>query len=155
MLRKASFWSFKGEVERFLLSFKKANRLTAFPWSEQDIIEGDFERSFEQACRSHMGLVREAFKSDELMHVEQATWHMQFGQLTMQDDERDDLDRKIRRLTAWSEKRAFVLALMLGVTNHWTSMAVVRHQGLTVLWHFDSKNRHFLNCTTSALKRFL
>ena len=47
----ASFWKFKSKVEKFLLEIKQANKLVDnWPWREQDIKYGDFQRTYNNIC---------------------------------------------------------------------------------------------------------
>jgi hypothetical protein len=89
------------------------------------------------------------------MQIESATLHFQFGQLNMSDEDIEDIDQKLGRLRDWTGESAYVLALMLGVTNHWTSLAIVKRGPNVAFYYFDSKNRNVLNRTTTGLRQLL
>ena len=51
ILSRASFWKFKRRVEKFLFKIKKVNKLKdEWPWREKDILDGDFERTYNKVC---------------------------------------------------------------------------------------------------------
>lgn len=51
----ASFWSFKRKIEKFLFDYRQQKKLNKneWPWKDDDILVGDFERTYNQLLKSH------------------------------------------------------------------------------------------------------
>ena len=51
----ASFWLFKKKIENFLFAFRDKKKMdkTSWPWRDSDILEGDFERTYNNVLKAN------------------------------------------------------------------------------------------------------
>ncbi len=82
----SSFWKFKKKVEKFLLEIKQANKLEdKWPWKEQNILWGDFERTYNKICIEmfdDFDIFRENHQSFTYMNF---TWEFQYENLLLSE----------------------------------------------------------------------
>jgi hypothetical protein len=48
-----------------------------------------------------------------------------------------------------------VFTVMLAITNHWTCLVAIKHQGKSEFWFFDSKNLPYLNYSHTEIKKYI
>ena len=48
-----------------------------------------------------------------------------------------------------------VFTVMLAITNHWTCLVALKHEGKTEFWFFDSKNLLYLNYSQDEIRKYI
>jgi hypothetical protein len=114
-----------------------------WPWREQDILHGDFERTYNRLCLEHAPDFA-IFRDHEHFQFLSFTWEFQYQNLLLSEEKKRELNRLIAHFRAYQEEQPLVVGFMLAITNHWMLLVAVKVGKNAQYWFFDSSNRDFL-----------
>lgn len=95
----AAFWSYVKRTQDFLKEYRARYRLdkTQWPWKDEDIEEGDFERTYLKVCLQFKPLFKTAFQTEVVNGVKYVVQHdnifFQYGNVVNDKAERAELQK--------------------------------------------------------------
>lgn len=95
----AAFWSYVSRTQAFLATYALRTRKDrkAWPWTDKDIKDGDFERTYWNVCVSDNDFVKNSLASEAIdgikYNILMATVYYQYDNLVFNMNERQQLDQ--------------------------------------------------------------
>ncbi|KAL4435335.1 hypothetical protein ABPG74_022818 [Tetrahymena malaccensis] len=147
ILSSGEFWKYKNEITQFIwqhkLKYEPKN--DKFPWRQQDVHQGDFERTYLNICLKKHPRFNQALCDQKNFQVMYYSWEYQFGRIVLGDYQQKELQQMMDQFIKFNKKNQhLVFVMMLGITNHWGSFIAHKCNENIEFWFFDSRNRDYL-----------
>ncbi|CAD8142927.1 unnamed protein product [Paramecium octaurelia] len=159
----AAFWSYVRRTQDFLKLYRDSRGLdgSVWPWRNDDIDKGDFERTYLKCCLESKPLFKQTFQNEVFEGIKyfitNDTIFYQYGNIVNGYNERQALQKKFNLFQEFrpSQSEEMIQTYMLGVTNHWISFVAVKSIRGTQFIVMDSRNRDFFLWNQQQIRDFL
>jgi hypothetical protein len=144
----AYFWKFKNRISHYL--YDEGKKFDSDYWSEHNTLQGDLERTFLRHLLDNNAKIMKLFQDTDEFSVDLKIFSFQFKHVQMSSNEIVSLQESIDKFIS-AENKEVVLCIMLGVTNHWTTLLAHKYNSFTEYFFMDSRNVPYLNYTEDQI----